>query len=60
LKAGSWLQDLACLKSNHPMKPVVEEMVKQVGETADLAVVTSTHTVPNQTASLAAPANFCG
>jgi Periplasmic binding protein domain len=33
---------------------LVEEMVKQVGETADVAVVTSTLTAPNQTAWLAA------
>lgn len=33
---------------------LVEEMVKQVGETADVAVVTSTLTAPNQTAWLTA------
>jgi rhamnose transport system substrate-binding protein len=33
---------------------LVEEMVKQVGETADVAVVTSTLTAPNQSAWLAA------
>jgi Periplasmic binding protein domain len=33
---------------------LVEEMVKQVGQTADVAVVTSTLTAPNQTAWLAA------
>jgi rhamnose transport system substrate-binding protein len=33
---------------------LVDEMAKQVGETADVAVVTSTFTAPNQTAWLAA------